>query len=87
MGRPGRHLIAGGFMTWLFAVTFFLVLMKSVDLMVFLVLVSIGFFLLIEVLDTTFVSPSHVLYLKYLVAAGLVISGAAIIDKLARVLI
>ncbi|QSZ66436.1 hypothetical protein RJ40_02440 [Methanofollis aquaemaris] len=87
MGRPGRHLVAGGFITWLFAVTLFLVLMKSVDLMVFLVLVSIGFFILVEVLDTTFVRPSHVLYLKYLVAAGLVVFGTVIIDKVARVLI
>ncbi|WP_209629264.1 hypothetical protein [Methanofollis sp. W23] len=74
-------------MTWLFAVTFFLVLMKSVDLMIFLVLVSIGFFLLIEVLDTAFVRPSHLLYLRYLVAAGLVLCGATLIDNVARVLI
>lgn len=87
MGRPRRHLVAGGFMTWLFVVTLFLVLMKSVDLMEFLVLVSIGFFLLTEMLDTPSVRPSHVLYLKYLAAAGLVIFGAVIIDKVARVLI
>lgn len=87
MGRPERHLVAGGFMIWLFMVTFFLVLMKSVDLMVFLVLASVGFFVLVEVLDTTFVRPSHVLYLKYLAAAGLIIFGMAIIDKVARVLI
>ncbi|QYZ77923.1 hypothetical protein E2N92_00025 [Methanofollis formosanus] len=74
-------------MIWLFTVTFFLVMMESADLMVFFVLVSIGFFILVEVLDTAFVRPSHVLYLKYLAAIGLVMFGTAIIDKVARVLI
>ncbi|TAJ43935.1 hypothetical protein [Methanofollis fontis] len=85
MGCPKKQYAAGGLMGWLFAVVFALVLARNIDITFFFVLASIGLFILIEVMNTSSARPSHIMYLRYLVAAGFVVFGAAIVDKMVRV--
>ncbi|MDD3112194.1 MAG: hypothetical protein PHU26_07875 [Methanofollis liminatans] len=85
MGYPKKHFAAAGLMGWLFMIIFFLIFIRSIDLTIFLLLVSLGLFVLIEVLDTSFAKPSHIMYLKYWVAVGLVFFVTVIVDKVVRV--
>jgi hypothetical protein len=71
---------------WLMIISIFMVLAYRIDLEIFFVLWLIGLLVIVELMDTRFTFPPHLRYLKYVVAAGIIIFGAIVIGKVLEIL-
>ena len=71
---------------WLFVVSIFMMLARSFDLEIFFVLWLIGLLVIVELLDTGSVQPGYLRFLKYLIAAGIVIFGLIVAEKIMGIL-
>jgi hypothetical protein len=71
---------------WLFAVLFFMILGLQMNLEIFFVLWLIGLLVLTELTDTVYTLPRQLRYVRYLIAAGVVIFGALVAKKVMEIL-
>jgi hypothetical protein len=71
---------------WLFAVLFFMILGLQMNLEVFFVLWLIGLLVLTELTDTTYTLPRQLRYVRYLIAAGVIIFGVLVAKKVMEIL-
>jgi hypothetical protein len=71
---------------WLVVICAFMLLAQQVDLEIFFVLWLIGILVIVELMDTRFSLPSHLRYIKYLVAAGIVLFGGIVAQKVLEIL-
>lgn len=71
---------------WLFVIAGFSLLAFRVDLEIFFVLWLIGVLVIIELSDARFCLPSHMRYIRYLVACGIVLFGAIVTRKVLEIL-
>jgi hypothetical protein len=71
---------------WLFLVCIFMLLAKNFDLEIFFVLWLIGMLVIVELLDTGSVQPAYLRPLKYLIAAGIVVFGLIVAQKILEIL-
>jgi hypothetical protein len=71
---------------WLLIVSFFMILASRVDLQIFFVLWLIGILVIIELADTRFTLPSWLRYVKYTIAAGIVLFGGIVTEKVLEIL-
>ena len=71
---------------WLVIISVFSLLAYRVDLEIFFVLWLIGLLIIIELMDTRFSLPSYLRYIKYLAAAGIIIFGAIVTQKVLEIL-
>jgi hypothetical protein len=72
--------------TWLIVIGIFMLLAQRVDLEIFFVLWLIGTLVIVEVTDTRFIHPAHLRYIKYLVAAGIIVFGVIVAQKVMEIL-
>ncbi|MGD0534031.1 MAG: hypothetical protein ABR999_01130 [Methanoregula sp.] len=71
---------------WLVVICVFMLLAQQVDLEIFFVLWLIGILVIVELVDTRFSLPSYLRYIKYLVAAGIVLFGGIVAQKILEIL-
>ncbi len=71
---------------WLVVICAFMLLAQQVDLEIFFVLWLIGILVIVELMDTRFSLPSYLRYIKYLVAAGIVLFGGIVAQKVLEIL-
>ena len=71
---------------WLVIISIFSLLAYRVDLEIFFVLWLIGLLVIVELIDTRFSLPSYLRYIKYLVAAGNVVFGVIVTQKVLEIL-
>jgi hypothetical protein len=71
---------------WLILISIFMLLTYRVDLEIFFVLWLIGILVIVELTDTRFSLPSHLRYIKYLVAGGILIFGGIVTLKVMEIL-
>jgi hypothetical protein len=71
---------------WLVSIIFFMILSTYFDLELYFGLSFLGILIMIEMLDTVFVKPRYILYLRYVVAAGVIIFGAIVARKILEIL-
>ncbi|WP_292423371.1 hypothetical protein [Methanoregula sp.] len=71
---------------WLVVISAFMLLAQQVDLEIFFVLWLIGILVIVELVDTRFSLPSYLRYIKYLVAAGIVLFGGIVAQKILEIL-
>lgn len=71
---------------WLLVISTFMLLAARVDLEIFFVLWLIGLLVIVELMDTRFSLPPHMRYLKYVVAAGILVFGAIVAMKVMEIL-
>jgi hypothetical protein len=71
---------------WLGVICTFMLLAHRVDLEIFFVLWLIGILVIVELVDTRFSLPSYLRYIKYLVAAGIVLFGGIVTQKVLEIL-
>lgn len=71
---------------WFTLVSVVMLLTQRVDLEIFFVLCLIGFFVVIQLLEPAYVQPGYQKYLRYLIAAGIVIFGAIVAHKVMEIL-
>ena len=71
---------------WLVIISVFSLLAYRVDLEIFFVLSLIGILVIVELMDTRFSLPPYLRYIKYLVAAGIVLFGGIVTQKVLEIL-
>jgi diacylglycerol kinase len=71
---------------WLLVICSFMLLARSVDLEIFFVLWLIGLLVIVELMDTRYSLPPYMRYLKYVIAAGIVLFGGIVIQKVLEIL-
>jgi hypothetical protein len=71
---------------WLVVISAFMLLAQRVDLEIFFVLWLIGILVIVELMDTRFSLPTYIRYIKYLVAAGIVLFGGIVVQKVLEIL-
>jgi hypothetical protein len=58
---------------WLAMISVFMLFMERFDLIEFFVLGLIGFLVIVELIEPTYVKPSYLRYVRLLIAAGIMI--------------
>ena len=81
-----KVLAAIALVVWLVIIAVFSLLASRVDLEIFFVLWLIGLLIIVELMDMRFSLPSYLRYIKYLVAAGIVVFGAIVTQKVLEIL-
>ncbi len=71
---------------WLVIVSGFMLLASRVDLEIFFVLWLIGILVIVELADTRFSLPPSLRYVKYTIAAGIVLFGGIVTQKVLEIL-
>nr|WP_321352381.1 hypothetical protein [uncultured Methanoregula sp.] len=71
---------------WLIVISLFMVLAYRIDLEIFFVLWLIGLLVIVELADTRFSLPPYLRYIKYVVAAGIVVFGIIVVRKVMEIL-
>jgi hypothetical protein len=74
------------FALWLIIISYFMLLVGRFELALFFVLGFIGFLLIVELIESRYVKPAYLRYLRYLTAAGIVIFSAVVVLKLMEIL-
>jgi len=74
------------FGVWLMIISLFMVLSQRVDLESFFVIGFIGFLVIVELLGSSYFKPAYQKYIWYLVAAGMVIFGLVVIQKVMEII-
>ena len=71
---------------WLTILCLFMILANRIDLEIFFVLWLIGLLVITELTDTRFSLPPRMKYLKYVVAAGILLFGGIVAGKVLEIL-
>ena len=71
---------------WLMIISMFMLLAYRIDLEIFFVLWLIGLLVIVELMDTRYSLPPHMRYLKYVVAAGILLFGGIVVGKVLEIL-
>ena len=71
---------------WLIIISIFMVLASRIDLEIFFVLWLIGLLVIVELSDTRFSLPPYLKYIKYVIAAGILVFGIIVIKKILEIL-
>ena len=71
---------------WLVIVSSFMLLARHIDIEIFFVLWLIGILVIVELADSRFSLPPFLRYIKYMIAAGIVIFGGIVITKVLEIL-
>jgi hypothetical protein len=71
---------------WLVIVCGFMLLASRVDLEIFFVLWLIGILVIVELADTRFSLPPYLRYVKYTIAAGIILFGGIVTQKVLEIL-
>ncbi len=82
-----KIIAASALVVWLFLISFFMILSRHVDIEVFFVLWLIGVLVVVEMIDTRFSQPVYLKYVKMLVAAGIVMFGVIVTQKVMEILV
>jgi len=65
---------------WLTMISVFMLFMERFDLIEFFVLGFIGFLVIVELMEPTYVKPGYLRYVRFLIAAGLILFGIIVIQ-------
>jgi hypothetical protein len=70
------------FALWLTIISVLMLLAERIDLALFFILAFIGFLIIVELMEPHYVKPRYQLYIHVLIAVGIVIFVAVIVNKL-----
>ena len=71
---------------WLTVIAVFMLLAQSVNLEIFFVLSLIGFLVIAELIAPNYIQPGYMRYIRYILAAGIVLFGVIVVQKVLDVL-
>jgi hypothetical protein len=86
MSEHRKRIAASALAIWLLLVIFFMILARNLNLEIFFVLWLIGLLVIVELTGTAFDRPAYLRYLKYLVAAGVIVFSAIVAQKVMEIL-
>jgi len=81
-----KNLAAIVIAAWLIIISIFMLLAWRIDIEIFFVLWLIGILVVVELMDTRFSLPPYLRYIKYLIAAGIVLFGGIVTLKVLEIL-
>jgi len=82
-----KNLAAIVISVWLIIISIFMLLASRIDIEIFFVLWLIGILVVVELMDTRFSLPPYLRYIKYLIAAGIVLFGGIVTLKVLEILL
>jgi hypothetical protein len=65
---------------WLAIISVVMLFMERIDMIEFFILGLIGFLVIIELTEPTYVTPGYFHYVRFLIAAGLLIFGVIVVQ-------
>jgi hypothetical protein len=71
---------------WLILVSVFILLAEQVDLEIFFVLSFIGLLVIMQFMQSYYVQPTYMRYIRYFIAAGIVMLGVIVALKILDIL-
>ena len=71
---------------WLTVIAVVMLLAQSVNLEIFFVLSLIGFLVIVELIAPNYIQPGYMRYIRYILAAGIVLFGVIVVQKVLDVL-
>ena len=71
---------------WLTLIAVFMLLAQSIDIEIFFVLSLIGFLVIVELIAPNYIQPGYMRYIRYILAAGIVLFGVIVVQKVLDVL-
>lgn len=74
------------FALWLTTISLLMLLGERFDLGLFFVLGFIGFLVIVELMEPYYIKPGYVVRIRFLIAIGIVLFGAVIVQKLLELL-
>jgi hypothetical protein len=86
MTEQKKQLAIAALVIWLLLVIFFMILARNLSLEIFFVLWLIGLLVIVELVSPAFVRPSYLRYLRYVIAAGVIVFGAIVAQKVLEIL-
>jgi hypothetical protein len=86
MTEQKKQLAIAALVIWLLLVIFFMILARSLSLEIFFVLWLIGILVIVELIGPAYVRPSYLQTLKYLIAAGVIVFGVIVAQKVLEIL-
>jgi hypothetical protein len=81
-----KQIAITAFALWLVIISFFMFFTGRFDVALFFVLGFIGFLVIVEITGLHYVKPAYFRYVRYLIAAGIVICGAVVVQKVMEIL-
>jgi hypothetical protein len=87
MAMNKKQIALFAILIWIFLINFILILSPSpiVDFELFFCLSFLGFLIMCGVLTPSYVKPRYILYLRYIVAAGVMIFGVIVAQKVLEI--
>ena len=86
MTEEKKQIAVAVLIVWLVLVIFFMILARSLSLEIFFVLWLIGLLVIVELIGPSFVKPSYLRYLTYLIAAGVIVFAVIVAQKVMEIL-
>ena len=74
------------FAGWLTVIAVIMVLARRVNFEIFFVLALIGFLIIVELIAPKYIQPGYLLYIKYLLAAAIVLFVVIVVQKIMGIL-
>jgi hypothetical protein len=71
---------------WLILIIAFMILARTLDLEIFFVLWLIGILVVVELVSGASATPRYLKYLRFVIAAGVIIFGAIVAQKVLEIL-
>ncbi len=81
-----KQIAVVAFSLWLILISFFMLFSGRFDAALFFVLGFIGFLVVVMLTDLRYVRPDHARYIRVLIIAGIILSGAIVILKAMEIL-
>jgi len=63
-----------------------MLLVQRLDFELFFVLCLLGIFVIVQLMQSNYVQPGYLRYIRYLTAAGIVIFGVIVVQKVMEIL-
>ncbi len=86
MTERKNQLAVAVLLIWMILVAFFMLLARNLSLEIFFVLWLIGLLVIVELISPAFVRPSYIRYFRYIIAAGVIVFGAIVAQKVMEIL-
>jgi len=74
------------FAIWLTLISTYMLLVQRIDFELFFVLCLLGIFVIVQLMQSNYVQPGYLRYIRYLTAAGIVIFGVIVVQKVMEIL-
>jgi hypothetical protein len=81
-----KQIAITAFTLWLVITSLFMLFTGRFDVALFFVLGFIGFIMIVELTDLRYVKPGYWGYIRVLIVAGIILSGAIIVQKVMEIL-